>query len=424
MKTLCAPSDESPQQNRALARFAAVQAVLQACQNGVPLTQATHQVAQQSWDGRSFAASTLEHWYYRYRHGRFAALQTRPRSDRGRLRALDPAATEALLALRREHPRLTLPALAAELVRRGLLQEGNYSESTLHRRLRAAGLDRASLKAGAVLLDGPTKAFELPLPNLLWMADCMYGPTLSLPQNHATQRTFLFALLDDCSRLCVHGQFYGQERVENFLDCLRQALHSRGVPDKLYTDNGAAFRSQHLQIVCANLGMRLLHTQPYHAWSKGKLERFFLTVQTQFLATLVFQPVHTLPELNQRFWHWVETDYHARPHSSLAGQSPAERFAQLGAHLRTGPPPHELDRLFLMRLTRRVRKDATISLGAGLWEVPAHLRGQIITVHFDPVAWTRVEIWLGDRYLGPAHRCNKQLNAQLRSSNDYHRDTP
>lgn len=421
MNTLSCPAEENPQERRALARFAAVQAVLQACQNGLSFTQALQQGAQQAWDGRHFAAATLEHWFYRYRHGRFAALQTRARSDKGVPKALDPAATEALRALRRAHPQLTLRALAAELVRRGVLQEGAYSESTLQRRLAEAGLDRRSLRAGAGSLDGPTKAFEVPLPNLLWMADCMYGPTLARDTG-GPQRTFLFALLDDCSRLCVHGQFYAHERVEHFLDCLRQGIQSRGVPDKLYTDNGATFRSHHLQIVCANLGIRLVHTQPYHAWSKGKLERYFLTVQTQFLAPLVFEPVASLEALNQRFWRWVETDYHTRPHSSLAGQSPAERFARIGEHLRPGPPAHELDRLFLMRLPRRVRKDATITLGGRLWEVPAHLRGQVITVHFDPVAWRRVDLWLGERYLGQARLCNKHLNAQLRSSNDYQRD--
>jgi hypothetical protein len=37
------------------------------------------------------------------------------------------------------------------------------------------------------------------------------------------------------------------------------------------------------------------------------------------------------------------------------------------------------------------------------------------------VQWSRVEVWIGDRFLGPARPCNKQLNAQLRSSNDYER---
>ena len=418
-KTTAAP-DENPNQNRALARFAAVQAVEQARQSGLSFLQALQRAAQQTWNGRYFAPATLEAWCYRYRHGQFAALHDQPRSDKGKKRALDPASAEALLQLRRLHPQLTLPALALELVRQGLLQEGAFSLSTLQRRLAEAGLDRRSLKAGSGLIHGPTKAFELPLPNLLWMTDCMHGPVLK-PPTGGPLRTYLFALLDDCSRLCVHAQFYPHERLEYFLDCLRRALQTRGIPDKLYTDNGPAFRSQHLSIVCANLGIKLLHTAPYHAWSKGKIERFFLTVQSQFLAAILFQPVVSIDELNRRLWSWIEREYHQREHSSLAGQTPAQRFAAVGPALRAAPQEAQWDRLFLMRLPRRVRKDATFSLGGRLWEVPAHLRGQIVTVHFDPVQWSRVEVWIGDRFLGPARPCNKQLNAQLRSSNDYER---
>ena len=420
MNKISAPSDEDPRQRRALARFAAVQMVLQSRQRGCALGRALQEAAQQPWDGRFYSADTIQEWLYRFQRGQFAALSDQPRSDKGVKRALDPAATEALLELRRQHPQLTLKALAQELLRQGILLPGTFSDSTLQRRLVQAGLDRRSLRAGAAMVAGPTKAFELPLPNLLWMADGMHGPILKQASG-SVLRTFLFALLDDHSRLCVHGQFYPFERVEFFLDCLRQACSQRGVPDKLYTDNGAAFRSQHLQIVCANLGIRLLHARPYHSWSRGKIERFFLTVQSQFLAQLHFQPVASLDSLNTQFWRWVEVEYQQRPHSALQQQSPAERFAKALTCLRTLPKDLDLDGLFLMRLERRVRKDATISLGGQLWEVPLHLRGLVVRVHFDPVQWSRVEVWLRERFVAHAVRCNKQLNAQTRSSNDYHR---
>lgn len=409
MKT--ASSDENPRETRALARFAAVQVVMQALQSGQSLVQALTQAAQQSWEGRIYSAQTIEDWFYRYRKGKFAALQPRLRRDRGAPRVLEPSTVAALLELRRAHPQMTLKALIAELLRRGVLQPGGYSETTLHRRLAAAGLDRQSLRAGAGLTGGPTKAFELPLPNLLWMCDCMHGPALKT--NEGAQRTYLFAIIDDCTRLLIHGQFYPHERLEGFLDTLRQAVQRRGLPDKLYTDCGAAFMSQHLAIVCANLGIRLLHAKPYHAWSKGKIEKWIQTCQTQFLPTLTFQPVHSIEELNRRFWQWVEQGYNQHEHSALGGESPAGRFARLGTSLRLLQADAALDRLFLMRVTRRVRKDATFSLGARAWEVPTHLRGQILTVHFDPFSSRPPEIFLGDRPMGRASPCDKHRNARL-----------
>ena len=413
------PSEEDPRQIRALARFAAVQAVLQACQAGQSLCRALQHASEQPWAGRLYCPASIEEWFYAYRHGQFAALQDKPRCDRGQARAMDPAAVAALLNLRREHPELTLKVLTAELLRRGELQPGTFSASTLHRRLAEAGLDRHSLRLGSAA-SGPTKAFELPLPNLLWMADCMHAAPIKTEQGG--QKTFLFALIDDCSRVCVHGQYYAQERLEGFLDCLRRAVQGRGGPDKLYTVNGAAFKSQQLALVCANLGVRLLHCKPYHSWSKGKIERFFLTVQTQFQATLQFHPVASIEELNRRFWQWLETDYHQREHSALQGESPAGRFRRLGASLRLLDPKAPLERWFGMQVERRVRKDATFSLGGRFWEVPVHLRGQVITVYFDPIGYSRVEIGVRDVIFGQALPCNKHRNAQLAMTSDYEHD--
>src|SRR5205823_275066 len=84
--------------------------------------------------------------------------------------------------------------------------------------------------------------------------------------------------IDDCSRLVPHAQYYEGEQLRWFLDCLRQALARRGVPDKLYTDRGKIFLSSHLQIVCANLNIRLLHAKP----DKPALRRLPLRLKDRF----------------------------------------------------------------------------------------------------------------------------------------------
>ena len=395
---------------RALARYAAVSWIEQALAGGLTFTRALSLASQKDWQGRYYAPGTLEHWYYAYRQGQFGALQPKARKDKGAVKAVSPAAIEALLALRRQHPDLTVRHLAGELVKQGHLIEGQYSLVTLFRQLARHGLDRRSLKAGAIR-SGPTKAFEVALANQLWMADAMHGITLKLPDG-TTQRTFLFGLIDDCSRLCPHGQYYSRERLEGFLDTLRQGINRRGVPEKLYTDNGNLFVSDHLKVVCANLGIKLLHAQPYHSWSKGKIERFFGTVQRDFEAGLGLEPARTLEDLNQRFWKWLEESYHQRPHAGLEGESPAARFAARSQAVRVLRAHEDLEGLFLARAARRVRADATVSLEGRLWEVPVHLRGQTITLHYDPFGWKRVDIYgPNGRLAGAARRCDKQVNS-------------
>jgi len=291
-------------EKKALARYAAVcwvsERVSQEHPSGCALQTATAAASQKFWDGLRFSAGSIERYYYAYRKGGFRALLPAERTDKGRCQALAAPEQDALLALRLEHPKLEATALVRELIERGQLTAGGFSMSSVYRLLAAHGLDHDSLAAGGFQPDsGPQKAFETALPNMLWMADMMYGPTLVTPAGKAVH-TRLFALLDDHSRLCPHAQYFAGESSGCFLAVLHAAIRSRGVPDRLYTDNGKVFLCRHLHLVCANLGIKLSHARPYAAWSKGKIERFFRRVQSQFQTTLVFHPAHDLADLNAR----------------------------------------------------------------------------------------------------------------------------
>jgi len=405
----------------ALARHAAASWIQEALKQHFTLARATALASERTWGGKTYSASTLEGWYYLLRHHGFEALQRRPRKDKGSRKALSPEACQALLEWRQKYPQLTIKVVVRQLVEQGTLQAGTFSLPSVYRFLAAHHLDARSIKHHPPPpQSGPTKAFECALANQLWMTDMMFGPTLKLA-NGRVLHTRLFGLLDDCSRLVPHAQYYEGEKLCWFLDCFRQGLARRGFPEKLYTDQGKIFTSYHLQIVCANLGVRLCHAKPYAAWSKGKQERWFRTLQQDFEARLVIDPVHSLEELNARLWRWIEGEYHQRPHSALEGQTPAERFAQRAVNLRSADPQTDWEALFLSRVERRVRLDATFSLQGQLWEAPVHLRGQIIEIRFDPFEWRRVEIWCQEKYVGPARRCDKQLNAKTYTDRDYER---
>jgi putative transposase len=405
----------------ALVRHAAATWIQEALAQNFTLARATALASERTWGDKTYSASTLESWYYLLRNEGFEALRRQPRKDKGSRKALSPEACQALLEWRQKYPQLTIKVLVRQLITQGTLQAGTFSLPSVYRFLAAHQLDARSIKHQPPSVpSGPTKAFECALANQLWMTDMMFGPTLKLAAGQVIQ-TRLFALLDDCSRLIPHAQYYGSEKLCWFLDCFRQGLARRGFPEKLYTDRGKIFTSHHLQIVCANLGVRICHARPFAAWSKGKMERWFRTLQMDFEARLIIEPVHTLAELNVRLWRWIESEYHQRPHSALAGQTPAERFTQRAVHLRTADSQTDWEALFLSRVERRVRLDATFSLGNQLWEVPLQLRGQLIQVRFDPFGWRRVEIWWQDKYVEQARRCDKQLNSKTYTDRDYER---
>jgi transposase InsO family protein len=59
------------------------------------------------------------------------------------------------------------------------------------------------------------------------------------------------------------------------MDAFEKALAKRGVPRKLYVDNGAAYRLRKLEFTCASLAIALILARPYKPQGKGKIERFF-----------------------------------------------------------------------------------------------------------------------------------------------------
>ena len=127
-----------------------------------------------------------------------------------------------------------------------------------------------------------------------------------------------------------------------------------------------------------------------------------MTVQSDFEQRLVFAPVADLAELNKHFWRWLECEYNARGHRALDGRSPQQRFQERGEGLRPIPSGMDVDGLFLLRTRRRVRRDATISIARGLWEVPPACRGRKVDVHYDPFRWSRVELYVEGRKVGDA----------------------
>jgi transposase InsO family protein len=290
---------------------------------------------------------------------------------------------------------------------------------TLYRFLRSKGYDAASLRRGR-LETGPTKAFEAPFVNDLWMTDFSPGPKLNVDGKVLT--TQLCLILDDHSRLIAYGAYYLTADSYAFHQTLKQAVQRRGIPYKLYTDLGRPFTNKHTQIICANLGIRLLHAKPYSAWSKGKVERCFYTLQQGFESTLKLPDNHaqSLEELNTKLTHWIQTVYHLRAHSAT-GISPQLRFAQAAGSLRHLDAGLELDSLFFTRIKRTVRKDGTVRIDGILYEVDLSLRALDVELRFDPYRRARIEVYCRGKACGLARLVDLQLNSQLEGSQHYDR---
>jgi putative transposase len=376
------------------------------------LTRRAEEIAARNYDiphsrRTSLSVDTLLDWALRYRRGGFAALAPQARRDRGQSRALTPQLAELIERLKRENPHRSGTTLLRELA---LVSDGgSVAPATLYRFLKQRGLTARQLLAPPA-----RKKFEAEFSNQLWQSDMLFGPYVQRAGGGRIQ-AFLYAILDDASRLIPHAQFYLHPGLDAFLDCLRQAVAARGVPIRLYVDNAKVYRSLQLARIAASIGILITHTPPYQPEGRGKIERFFRTTREQFLANLDPRRTLSLPELNERLWAWIEQSYHVSEHSGL-GTTPLLRWQRDIEHVRQLPPSTDLRRLFFYRLARVVRRDSTFLLCRRFYEAPSHLAGQTIEVRFDPLDLSQVEIYFQGQAQGMARVVDAVVNAQLPSA--------
>ncbi len=323
------------------------------------------------------AEETIRSWLKKYRKGGFDALLPKTRADKGKARRLPLEVADVLLEIKEKEPDLTVPLVIKKAKERGTVPDNiRLPESTVYKLLARNGL--TSKKSPAK----DHRRFAYQYAGDLFMCDVMHGPAVKNKAGRK-RKTYLIAFIDDATRVIPYAAFAHSENTAAFMEVFKQAVLRRGTPLRLFVDNGSAFRSRHLSLVCAKLGITLIHARPYHAESKGKIERWFRTVRMQFLPLLSEKELQSLERINQYLWTYIETEYHRAPHRML-GATPLDCWAQCGQRVKYLEPEVDLDDLFLFEAKRKVQKDRTISLNGMVYEIDAALVGETVTLRYNP----------------------------------------
>lgn len=335
--------------------------------------------------------SSVDRWIRAYRAGGFDALVpvsriSGPVSD---VELLDLA-----VRLKRENPQRTAVHIV-ELIITSRAGDGDAddreipSARTIQRHFARLGLN--------IRPDGRAPEafgrFEAAAVNDLWIGDVMHGPKV------AGRKALLFAFIDDHSRMIVGHRWGHAENVLRLEASLRRGLASRGVPSRIYVDNGAPYVSHQLARACAVLGIQLVHSRPGKPQGRGKIERFFATVRAQFVVEIADDQLDSLQQLNELFTAWVETRYHHRQHRETQ-QTPLERFT--AADPPALPSAKLLREAFLWAEMRTVSKTAMISLHGNRYEVDPALIGRKVQLVFDPFDLTVIEVRHNEQSFGTA----------------------
>ena len=372
------------------------QAVLAVIADGLSVRQVAEKVG--------VSRQSLHAWLARYEAQGLEGLADRSRRPRSCPHQM-PADVEALvLELRRVHRYWGPRRIRHELIRRGLVPAGVVpSESAIYRCLVRGGLVEP---LGRHRRAERFKRWERAAPMQLWQLDVVGGFLLA-DGSHAKALTGV----DDHSRFCVSARLMAAERTRAVCDGLAAALRAYGCPEQILTDNGKVFtgRFHHPPVevlfdrICRENGIEHLLTAPRSPTTTGKIERFHRTMRLEFDTRRVFP---SLPAAQAALDEWVDEYNTARPHQSLAGATPAEKFLQPA-----GDPlvPLELgamrrDRTGATWVSRRVASNGVISVAWQQICVGTHHSGESVDVH---VTDQLLQIWSGSDLIKTVARTDR-----------------
>lgn len=370
---------------------------------------------------------TAHRWVAQYRQFGLAALARKTREDRGERRAVSQKIKDAIEGLALQKPPLPVAALYRRVQRLAQdLGETAPSYSVVYDIVSKLPADLVTLAHQGS--KAYSEAFELVHrreadgPNAIWQADHTPLDICLLRLDGEVAKPWLTVVIDDYSR-AVAGYFLSFEDPSALHTslALRQAIWRKedsrwivcGIPDVLYTDNGSDFTSRHLEQVGADLKIRLVFSIPGKPRGRGRIERFFSTVNEMFLCELDGyaptgsvmrgKPTLTLADFDARFRTFLLDVYHRRECAETK-IPPAERWECNGFLPRMPDSLEQLDLLLIqVAKARQVRVDGIHfqSLRYISTMLAAYV-GETVTLRYDPRDMAEIRVFHGDRFLCPA----------------------
>ena len=355
--------------------------------------------------------SCVRKWLAAYRAKGREVLVPKTRKDKGTCRAIAEREKESILKLLEQKSQMDASSRVRILVRDGKLS-GEISKSALSRFIRSSGFDRTSRLHVAMKDQVQGFSYEYPLECV--QVDDMHS--FAVPDHTGKPRkAILIAFLDDASRRILYAHFSFSENALEFERGLLHILRSHGRLRRIYTDNGSTFVSDQTRRILDTLGIPLIHSRPGLPKGRGKIERFFRTVRTQFEITLDPTSIRSIQDYDMRFRSWLESEYHRQPHSGLQGRTPLDTYLAGTDHIFRVDPLVDLDEVFCHEDSRVVANDGTVSVGGIHYEVPSILIGSKVKLRRNPHADVPlICVYRDGKDYGKARRVDAYANARSR----------
>jgi len=370
----------------------------------------------------SISRSTLTRWITRYQTDGLLGLVRKNRTDRGinKISKIILHGIEALVLHQSHLPIAHIHRLICEFAE--LREESLPSYSTVQKYIASIPDDLKILaQYGNKRYDELYELIYLRAakrPNHIWQADHTLLDINVLDENGCEKRPWLSIVLDDMSR-AIAGYYitFKAPSALNTSLALRQAIWRKGdpgwpvcgIPEILYTDHGSDFTSKHIEQVCAEMKIELIYSSVGKPRGRGKIERFFDTINQMFLVGLPgyikaanrSNALLTIDELNIRLRDFIVENYHHRKHSSLKNLTPIECWEKNGFLPQLPESYDQLDLLLVtVAKTRKVR-NVGISFSGFNYQSPslsAYI-GEYVVIRYDPRDLAEIRIYHDNKYI-------------------------
>lgn len=272
---------------------------------------------------------TLGKWLLKYAEEGPKGLErvaAGPAKRRGRA-PLAEAVRDEVVAVQRRFPDFGLKKVRHFLRRFSGL---SLSLASVRRIRKAEGLPAESIPVKRKRKPAPPRRFERSRPGEMWQTDITY---LNVPWHRGP--LYLIAYLDDHSRYVVGHGLFTHQRADIAIDVFQEACLRFGKPKELLSDQGRqyfAWRGKSaFQKMLAKEGVQHVVARAHHPATVGKTERFWETLKRE-----LWDRVHPkdLEDARERIKHFVAHHNHQRPHQSLDGLVPADRFFGVASEVR------------------------------------------------------------------------------------------
>jgi len=370
------------------------------------------------------AIRNLHRWVNQYHQYGLEGLKPKPRKDKGIYREFPEDLIKMIEGLALQKPKRTVASIHRQITHYAQnLKLAIPSYPTVFKIINKISPDLMSLAHEGT--QSYQQKFDIlylresSRPNHIWQADHTLLGIYILDDKRELKRPWLTIIIDDYSR-AIAGYYlsFNAPSSQQTALALRQAIWRKseinwpvcGIPEILYTDHGSDFTSMHIEEVCASLKIQLIFSTVGKPRGRGKIERFFSTVNQRLLqdlpgynqegADIPKEKYLTFDAFESKLKSFLLDAYNITPHSTT-NVPPIIRW-QINQFLPQLPLTQEVLDLLLLTISkpRKVHREGIKFQGLRYFSTTlAGFVGQDVVIRYDPRDMAEIRVFHEDKFI-------------------------